>query len=580
MLIEYDSAVAQLATSAEDLTDVDGTFVETIYPEKMQARKHQIIYGRRGTGKTHLLRRVESRLQEKFAEGGILPIYVNGSQLSHEVSTTSSDPAMVALAIYVQLMQHIGAEIRRFVSQLNQASSWDRIVGGGKSQAARQADAIATVLEEALTRGKVQRLPSGEVLDEATTLAQNSESSSAGASIKVDPRNLGWVVKAGTAAGRSMKSSSLTTRKIRGEVILEFREVSSGLVRLLELLGKASIHVLFDEWSDVDKDQQVQPYLAEMLKKTASAVPGMYLKLACIPGRTFLATPITEDIRNPIGLEEGDDIHPDVSLDEITFGNESLDQLVPFFATMIKKHVGEKIEWVRLSSSVEFESFLASMIFSGGQPFIELCHASGGVSRDFINIYQAATTTAANIAKSGHRPPLDLAMVRAAAIGVYKTKRASFSRSASPQLRLLDRIYQDIYVKKNSYQFLLLEELAEDDIVQTLYMEKLIHRLHATYYDPVSERRYQYFQLDYGTTIDRMMANALQDARPSYENSIWTKIESFGGKFLGRAPAEAITSESDAIAAYTVLLTKEAARVHTNPREIIFDIRDRGISFG
>jgi hypothetical protein len=33
-LIEYDLVVAQLATRAEDLTDLYGTFVETIYPEK------------------------------------------------------------------------------------------------------------------------------------------------------------------------------------------------------------------------------------------------------------------------------------------------------------------------------------------------------------------------------------------------------------------------------------------------------------------------------------------------------------------------------------------------------------------
>ena len=491
MLIEYDSAVAQLATRAEDLTDLDGTFVETIYPEKMQARQHQIIYGRRGTGKTHLLRRVDSALREKFVEGGVLPIYVNGSQLSQEISIASSDPATVALAIYVQLMQHIGVEIRHFVVRLNEASFWDRMVGGGKSPTARQADIIASTLEETLISGHVRLLPAGEASDEVTTLAETSKSSSLGASIKADPRHLGWAVRAGTGAEKSTKSSVRLTRKIHGEVILPFRQVSFDLGRLLELLGKASIHILFDEWSEVDKNLQVQPYLAEMLRRTASAVPGMYLKLACIPGRTILATPITEDIRNPIGLEEGDDIHPDVNLDEITFGGESLDQLVPFFMTMIQKHVGEKIAWVRESTPAYFESFLTSMIFSGASPFIELCHASGGVSRDFINLYRAATTTAANMAKSGqHRPPLNLLMVRAAAIGVYKTKRASFGRSISPQLRLLDRIYQEIYVKKNSYRFLLLEEFAEDDIVQTLYMEKLIHRLHATYYDPVSERRY------------------------------------------------------------------------------------------
>jgi len=410
-------------------------------------------------------------------------------------------------------------------------------------------------------------LPAGEVSDEATTLAETSRSASLGASLKLtDPRSLGWAVKAEAATARSRRSSSLTTRKIQGEVILPFSQVSSGLSRLLELLGQTSLYILFDEWSEIDKDPQVQPYLAEMLRRTTSAVPGMYLKLACIPGRTFLATPITTDTRNPIGLEQGDDIHLDVDLDTIVFASETLDQLGPFFMAMIKKHVGEKVDWVQGASFEDFESFLTTAIFQEMPPFLELCQASGGVPRDFINIYRAATTEAANIARSsGDRPPFYLATVRRAAKGVYQSKRASFGRSTSPQLRLLDSIYQEVYVKESSYFFLLSEESAEDDIVQTLYMEKLIHRVPATYYNPDDDRRYQYFQLDYGTTIDRLVANAGEDARASYEGSVWARLASLGGKWLTDA-----VGELTVLLAPTLVLSKEAGRLDKEPREIIF----------
>jgi hypothetical protein len=70
---EYDLVVAQLATRAEDLTDLYGTFVETIYPEKMQARANQIINGRRGAGKTHLLRRVEGLLGQDLPRPRFCP---------------------------------------------------------------------------------------------------------------------------------------------------------------------------------------------------------------------------------------------------------------------------------------------------------------------------------------------------------------------------------------------------------------------------------------------------------------------------------------------------------------------------
>lgn len=484
---------------------------------------------------------------------------------------------MVALAIYVQLMQHIGAELSNFVYDLNQANFWDRIVSGKKSQTARQADEIAVTLEDILTSGQVRVLPTGEVSDKATSLAETSRGTSAGASIRIDPRSLGWALKAGTRTERNTKSSSLITRNIHGEVILPFSQVSSQLERLLDLLGNASLHILFDEWSEVDKDPQVQPYLAEMLRRTASAVPGMYLKLACIPGRTILATPITEDVKNPIGLEEGDDIHADVDLDKIVFAGESIDQLAPFFMAMIKKHVGAKVDWVRHSTFTHFEAFLTSLVFAGKSPFVELCQASGGVPRDFINIYRAATVMTANIVKSSQaRPLLELLTVRMAAKGVYQSKRASFGRSTSPQLQLLDRIYQEIYVRKHSYLFLLSEEFTEDGTVQTLYMEKLIHRLPATYYNPHDERRYQYFQLDYGTTIDRLMADAVEGARTSYETSLWAKVGSLGNKFLGRAWMHDVDQDSAAvIAAYTALFKEQVGRLDINPREIIFRPGDR-----
>lgn len=567
MLVSYDSVVAKLATRAEDLTNFGGTFVETIYPEILVARQHQIIYGRRGTGKTHLLRRVEVSLRDSFAEGGLLPVYVNGSQLSQQINLLSSNPDMVALAIYVQLMQHIGTEIHRFVMELNRVDFWDWVVGGKKSQNARQADVIATLLKETLTSGQVRLLPAGEASDEATTLAETSQSASAGASIKLDPRTLGWAIKADAAAARSKASSSLTTRKIRGEVILPFSQVSSDLARLLELLGQASILVFFDEWSEVDKDPRVQPYLAEMLRRTTSAVPGMYLKLACIPGRTSLATPITGDTKNPIGLEEGDDIQADVDLDSIVFSQGSLDQLVPFFMAMIKKHVGVEIDWVRDASFRDFKMFLTSKVFKGLAPFVELCQASGGVPRDFINIYRTASITAANINKSGQvRPPFNVGSVRHAAKGVYQSKRKSFGKSASPQLQLLDTIYKEIYINKNSYLFLLSEESAEDDIVQTLYMEKLIHRMPVAYYNTDDERRYQYFQLDYGATIDRLVANAAMKARTSYDTSVWAKLASLGGAWL----TDAVREVNVGVARLNAFSSVEAGRLDIEPREIIF----------
>lgn len=192
-----------------------------------------------------------------------------------------------------------------------------------------------------------------------------------------------------------------------------------------------------------------------------------------------------------------------------------------------------------------------------------------------MNIYRTATTLLSNAAKSGQpRRPIDVATIRIAARSVYQSKRASFSgKSTSRQLQLLERIYQEIYVKKNSFYFLLSEEAAENESIQTLYTERLIHRLPLNFfYDPTNEQRYQYFQLDYGTAIDRLMANAANDAYASYETSTWIKLGEIGNKFLGRAPSDEAARKQAALeAAITALLDAAPSRLDINRRELIFD---------
>jgi hypothetical protein len=164
---------------------------------------------------------------------------------------------------------------------------------------------------------------------------------------------------------------------------------------------------------------------------------------------------------------------------------------------------------------------------------------------------------------------------------VYQSKRASFSgKSTSQQLQLLERIYQEIYVKKNSFYFLLSEEAAENATIQTLYTERLIHRVPLSFfYDPTNEQRYQYFQLDYGTAIDRLMSNAANDAYASYETSTWIKLGQVGNKFLGRVLDDEVDRQKAALEAAIIALFDAApSRLDINRRELIFDPGNRVVA--
>ena len=78
---DWYEAVTSLADRAEDIADPTATYVDTAFLATLQNKRSQIIFGRRGTGKTHLLRRLQAELLDRFSELRIVPVYIDGATL-------------------------------------------------------------------------------------------------------------------------------------------------------------------------------------------------------------------------------------------------------------------------------------------------------------------------------------------------------------------------------------------------------------------------------------------------------------------------------------------------------------------
>ena len=121
-------AVTGLAVRAEDLDDPTATYVDTVFLATLQNRRNQIIYGRRGTGKTHLLRRLQDDLLDRFTEMRIVPVYIDGATLQGSVAFYS-DPAAIALAVYVELMRRTVRQLSLFIDDQIRPGILDRLFG-------------------------------------------------------------------------------------------------------------------------------------------------------------------------------------------------------------------------------------------------------------------------------------------------------------------------------------------------------------------------------------------------------------------------------------------------------------------
>jgi len=493
-------AVTSLTDRAEDLPDPTATYVDTAFLTTLQNKRSQIIFGRRGTGKTHLLRRLEDELFARFNELRILPVYVDGATLQGSISLYN-DPAAIALGLYVEILRRTVRELSLFIDDKLRPGILDRLFSGSKREVLAQVRDALTRLDQLLTQGKVRMLPMGEAtaefesLDEAVSKRRLAAGGNASMTLS-DPRTLGIKLEASVEKDLKKTVTKMMTRKVGGETYLPFAEITELIRRLLATAGDASLAILIDEWSSLG-DAEVQPLLAQLLRLTARG--GICLKLACVPGRTKLFLPGNmKGRRNSIGLELGDDITADVDLDSIVFVDNDIKQLAAFFMSLLQRHIGASIPAILSLTIDAFSEYVLTDRMKDPRVLAELCHASSAVPRDFINIFRQATI----MQRSAGSDRMTAANVRSAARNVYEGKRSNLASTRPDELDLLDRIYRKVVLGQKSYFFLVETSLVENPRIVELFTAKLIHRTSATWLNPSSLVSYVYYMIDYGTSIE------------------------------------------------------------------------------
>jgi hypothetical protein len=502
---DWYRAVGSLAYRAEDLRDVTGTYVGTVFLEALVNNPdNQVIYGRRGTGKTHLLRRVEDELLARFDELKQVPVYIDGATLEGSIGP-HDDPAAVALSLYVELVKRTTTELSRLIRERICPGWLEKLFHGPKREALEGAQYSADQLTSLLSHGTVRTLPIGDATSEIQDLDEAVSKLRAAAGINasvglVDPRRVGVRLEAAAEKELKRTSTNITTRKIGGETYLPFANVAQLMREMLAALDDAGLVILFDEWSAVG-GAEVQPLLAQLLRLTFRS--RMSVKIASIPGRTWLLRHVSSSDSGTlqrIGFEVGDDITADVDLDSVVFVDQDIKQLATFFTVLLQRHLSAHLPILGQLTETQFAKYLLNKRIFDVRVLTELIHASAAVPRDFINLFRQATLK--QLAAREDR--VVTSHVRAAALAAYESKRTNLATNRQEVLRALGRIYTRIVGGQKSYLFLLDSAETTHPIIVELYTAKLIHHFPATWQDPNSYRSYTYFQVDYGTMVSTL----------------------------------------------------------------------------
>jgi hypothetical protein len=288
-----------------------GPLVEVISNED-----HQVIYGRRGTGKTHALRFLSSKVA---SEGGV-SFFSDLTNLGSDISIYNNESLPLperATRLLIDVLNSISNSVIEFAtSPESNLSNSD--IGRLMKILDQFNDSVSQVRVEGETSISLETEKSKEKGGFFKTSISKSPSVSAGTNHKEDLK--------------SREVQQVTGKEIPNP---RFPNLSSSLLSLIRFFDGKRVWILLDEWSSVPLD--VQPFLADMLRRVFFSIQNVTVKIAAIEHRTrFL---IHRDTGDYIGFEPTADIKTNLKLDDyLLFGNDR-ERPVNFFSEFLFKHV-------------------------------------------------------------------------------------------------------------------------------------------------------------------------------------------------------------------------------------------------
>ncbi len=371
----FRHSVSQIAVRAEwqqSLQRLAQTFVDPGVIEQLVNDNSQIIYGRRGTGKTHILKFIEQGIEER-GQATRLVLFLDMRVLgSGSINAEEGRPPHIrATSILRDVLEQIHGKLLAYITdpkgdiEAGAVDALDKLVNATKR----------TVLtNEELVQGKAQ---------------SNSKDESAGLELALSLRPE-LRLKAGDASNNQQQST--LERSGRPQQALYYQEVGQALNEVLECCKIENLTLLLDEWTAVP--MEIQPLLADYLKRCFLAHPCICLKVASIRHRSQFQTQIGD---NRVGFEVGADVAATLELDENFVFERDRKKSLNLFAELLHRHLQTEAaqqasaqDYLQVTYEINSASDLIEKVFTGAPAFTELVRAGEGIPRDFIQIFSKA----------------------------------------------------------------------------------------------------------------------------------------------------------------------------------------------
>ncbi|WP_149180942.1 hypothetical protein [Streptomyces sp. TRM49041] len=485
-----NSLIARMSSRAENLDPrgLEKAFVEVEQiTDALRCRDNQILYGRRGTGKTHTFYHLANQLDaddELIVNLDLRRLGSNGGLYSDDSETIS----LRGTQLLIDILESIHDEL------------YMRAVSDGRF------DGLLNVVDsflDASTRVEVK----GEVSESEESARDTTSESGGRASLQMGTKS--GLQAAFEASDKSASKEAVKKSRQRTGIELPrvlFGPLGRAAEDICEAIKPHRVWLLLDEWNAIPI--ALQPVVADMLRRTFFPSRGWVVKIGAIERRSsfYLQRPGSTDY---IGLEPSSDTGASLILDEHLQAAAG-DAARLFFAELIFRHM--KVVLAELGKGMPYASADA-LISDLCQPgaFGELVRAAEGIPRDAIQLIGMA-------ARFAGRSKVQRGHVREAAQKHFMTdKEIKISQNKSA-LSLWRRIQGEVVAERRSRTFLVKRTREKTPTsLQDLHDARLIHLIQPGL--PVKGSRgvtYDGYAVDYGSyvkVLEEEEIDAAWDAR-------------------------------------------------------------------
>ncbi len=438
----------------------------------LSSRDHQVVYGRRGTGKTHAL----VYLSESIRSQGDIPVYIDMRNIG-STGGIYSDTALPITERATRLLMDTLTPIHEAI--LDYVVNSESLVD--LSQIGSPLDGFADAITEVKVYGEVTReeVASSEQTNKSATGLRGSLSSS-GAGLSVE--------QTGDRAENKMHSARVVESGTFQHRI-HFGAVSKFLRDIMKILPSKRMWVLLDEWSVIPPD--LQPFLADLLRRSIFPIQDITVKIGAIEQRSKFQIP--GKLGDYIGIELGSDASADINLDDFMVFDNDKNRAIDFFRELVFKHFKSVID-SDFTFTENIERFIQNA-FTQENTFEEFVRASEGVPRDSINILSLAAQKAINKAVS-------IQHLRAASQTWYQRDKEAAVSSNTDASQLLHWIIDNVIGHRKARAFLLRNNV-RSELIDALFDSRVLHLLkrNVSALDQPG-LRYDVYKLDYGCYVD------------------------------------------------------------------------------